>query len=69
MSLANEPDFKRTLRRAARLGLLTGKVSGEQWIEIQGILNNPVRKMKLVKMLICLQKWHKRAYPVCKNSS
>lgn len=44
MSLANEPDFKRTLRRAARLGLLTGKVSGEQWIEIQGILNNPVRK-------------------------
>ena len=44
MSLSNEPDFKRTLRRAARLGLLTGKVSGEQWVAIQGVLNNPVRK-------------------------
>jgi len=44
MSLANEPDFKRTLRRAARLGLLTGKVSGEQWVEVQSVLNNPTRK-------------------------
>lgn len=44
MSLINAPDFTRTLRRGARLALLTGKISGEQWVQVQELIRNPTRK-------------------------
>lgn len=43
MSMKNKDSFERTLRRAARISLITGKIKLGDWVNIQSILLKPVR--------------------------
>lgn len=43
MKKDNEAKFKNTLRRGARLALITGKIKLKDWFQVQSLLMNPVR--------------------------
>lgn len=42
--MKNELAFRLALRQAARVGLVTGKISGQEWLQIQSVLWNSKRK-------------------------
>ena len=42
--MKNELQFRMALRQAARIGLVTGKITGKEWLQIQSVLWNSKRK-------------------------